>query len=545
MRPSTKYQANLQRKQADGMIGVSDNFHKAAFGQIIKPILKLYVSFDKSLNEGEFFTLDKSQLNGPDLLRFAGSDADTQSWDFYNYVDYSDRLVSLSWERTLQFPYQIQCGMADFTVSNTDGFFTPLNPNSPIGENNLPARPMKLAAGFEYQGNTEVIPQMAGITDGMPVTQSGSKTVDYHAIDFLYQICNQSLKTVINMRNARTDEVIAAILQSYGLAPSQYNLEPGRYRIPFVFFDVGDSIGDALKKLVQSEGGFMWLDEVGVVRFATSAMSANNIDTKAVLGSYHVMSIDTGDLSDIVNHVKITAEIREVQEYQEVYTKSDSTESVSTSLWVVPAGESITVNCSLGDPCYDVVAPTLGRASSVSWFTAITSSGAQVTRNITATGVLSSGSYAVTFTNTNTYDVEIAEMKLWGEPAKVTDVLNYDAYEDVSVEKYGDQILEITDNQFFQTYGQANAYARTLIKQHAEYNRSIKVGIKGDFALQLLDLIEINTGGDYDGIYQILGISYSYSNNRLTTYLTLNGTGIKEGVFTLNVSRLNGEDRIQ
>lgn len=528
------------------MIPVSSSFHSAAFGQIIQPILKLYISFDKKLDEGKFFTLDSSKLNGPDLLKFAASNADTQSWDFYNYSDYSDRLVAISWERSLEFPYQIQCGMADFTVNNSDGFFTPLNPKSSIGEKNLPSRPAKIAAGFAYAGNNEIIPQMSGVTDGMPAMQNGSRTVDYHIVDFLYQICNQSLKTVINMRNARTDEVIAAILQSYGLSATQYNLQPGRYRIPFVFFDVGASIGDALKKLVQSENGFMWLDEMGVVRFATSAASAGATEIVAKLSDYDILSLESSDLSEIINHVKITAELREVQEYQEVYAKTDSTETVSSSLWVVPANDSITISCGLGDPCYDVVVPTLGRASSVSWFTAIRENGTNITSNVSAMGVLSSNSYTVTFTNTNTYPVEIAELKLWGEPAKVYDTLNYDGYDDVSVEKYGDQILEVNDNQFFQTYTQAYTYARTLIKQRGEYNRTIKAEIKGDFSFQLLDLIEIDTSGEeYNGIYQILGISYEYSNNRLITKLTLNGTSIQDGAFTLNLSHLNGEDKIQ
>lgn len=524
------------------MIEVTDNFHKAAFGQIINPIVRLYVSFDKQLNGGGFFTLDESVLDGSDILKFAASDADTQSWDFYDYKDYSDRLVSASWERRLEFPYQIQCAMADFSLSNTDGYFTPLNRNSPIGLNNLPARPMRLSAGFKYPGATEFVPQIAGITDGLPDLNDSSRTVDYHIIDFLYDICNQTLKTVINMRNARTDEVIAAILQSYGLSPAQYHLAPGKFVIPFVFFDVGVSVGDDLKKLVQAENGFMWLDEKGIVRFESAAGVASDTDIKANLSDYHIMSLTPGQLSDVVNHVKINIERREVQEYQEVYTKSASSRGAS-DLWVVSPNDTFTISCSLGEPCYDVVAPTLGKASSVSWFTAVDSHDVPVTSGITATGVLSSKAYIITFTNHHAYPVEISEMKLWGEPAKTYEVLEYDAYDDESVQKYGDKTLEISDNQFFQSYDQANLFARTIIKQHRDYTRVVKAQIKGDFAFQLMDLIRIQTAkGDYNGIYQITGISYQFGNNNLITELTLNGTNIEEGVFTLNYSRLNGED---
>lgn len=525
------------------MIDVSDNFHKAAFGQIIQPIVKIYVSFSKQLEEGDFFTLDQSELDGPDLLKFSGSDADTQGWDFYDYIDYSDRLVAVSWERRLEFPYTVQAGMADFTLGNTDGFFIPLSSKSPIGANNLPSRPMKIAAGFSYLGTTEIVPQLSGVTDGLPDLNNGSKTVDYHAIDFLYQICQSTLTATIVMREARTDLVIAAILQSYGLTPSQYHLDIGNYHIPFVFFDIGDNIGDALKKLIQSENGFMWLDEKGVVRFTTSAAGSDSGDVIANLSDYEIMSITPGTLNNVVNHVKITAEVREVQEWQEVYTKSTSSETVSSSLWVVPAGGDFTISCGLGDPCYDVVAPTLNRATSVSWFTCIDSNGNAVTSGVTATGVLSSKAYTVTFHNTNTFPVEIDEMKLWGEPAKVYDVLDYDAYDDVSVGKYGDQLLEIRDNQFFQTYLQANMFARTTILQHSDYTRVVEVKIKGDFSFQLLDLVKITTtDGEYDDIYRVMGSSYAWDGKVLTTTLTLMGNDVEEGVFTLDLSKLNGDD---
>lgn len=528
------------------MINVSEQFHKLAFGQIISVAMRLSISFGKNLRQGGFFTLDHSQLNGSDLLKFAASNVDTQGWDFYDFYDYSDRLVSCSWERSLDFPYQIQSAMADFTLDNHDGYFTPLNSKSPVGENNLPARPIKLSAGFVGRMSREQVPQFVGITEGLPAINTDGATVSYHAIDFLYNLCNQPLRAAIDMRDARTDEVIAAILESYGLSPTQYKLAKGQFTIPFVFFDIGDSIGDALKKLVQSENGYMWLDEEGTVRFENSSAFAGSTEPVAELSDYDIVSLESGEYSDIINHVKINAELREVQEYQEVYAKSESTDTVSGSLWVVPANDTLTISCSLGDPCYDVVAPTLGRASSVSWFTAFDEHLEPINDGITASGVLSSSAYTITFTNTHAYPVEINEMKLWGEPAKVYDALEYDAYDDESVDKYGDQILEISTNQFFQSYQQANLFARTLIRQRGNYSRIVKAQIKGDFSFQLLDMIKITTGsGVYDGLYHILGMSYQVERGRLTTYLTLNGTSIEEEVFTLNVSRINGEDLIQ
>lgn len=527
------------------MISTDDRFHQAAFGQIISPLVKLYMAFDKQIDMGSFFVLDKSELDGPDLVKAAAIDTPAQNWDFYKYSDFTDRLVSVGWERRLEFPYQVQCGMMDFTLSNTDGYFIPLSPKSSIGELNLPARPFRAYAGF--CNGVDMIPQMVGLTQGLPDLNTNSHTVDYHGVDFLYDICNQPLTSVIDMRDVTADQVIAAILEDYGLAPGQYSLAKGRYNIPFVFFDIGESAGTALKQLVQSENGFLWLDEKGIVRFETSGSINSDTDIVAKFSDYHIMSITPARFDNIVNRVRITAEVREVQEWQEVYAKSESVETVSTSLWVVPANSSIEVKCNLSDPCYDVRAPQLGRASDVSWFTAIDQSLAEVSSGITATGVLSSNTFTITFTNNHAYPVEINEMKLWGEPAKVYDVLDYDAYDDESVEKYGEQLLEITDNQFFQTYQQADQYARSVISQRKDYDRTVEMQVKGDFALQLMDLIEIETeGGDYDGIYRVEGIEYSWDGSNLITNLTLTGgKEIKVGEFTLNISKLNGEDLIQ
>ncbi len=546
MRHGGKCSCYFQGKQADAMITVSPSFHEKAFGQVINPIVMLYLSFEKQLNLGSFFRLDQSQLNGPDILMGSDEDVPAQNWNFYNYTDFSDRLVEIEWSRSLEFPYQIQCGMMDFTLENTDGYFIPLNPLSTIGEYNLPSRPVKLYA--TYNKAPEVISQFVGLTQGLPDVQEGSKTVDYHAVDFLYDICNQSLSTFIAMRDVTTDKVIAKILEAYGLSPQQYQLATGRYKIPFVSFDIGEDAGTALKKLVQSEGGFMWLDEKGIVRFETSASINSDTDIVANLTDYDIISLEASGESDIINHVQITADIREVQEWQEVYSKSNSsTDRNFSSLWTVPAHGTLEVRCGLSDPCYDVVAPTLGKSSSVSWFTAQDSSLNEIKTGVTARGVLSTNAYTVTFTNTLGYSVEITEMKLWGEPAKVVNQLYYDAYDDESVEKYGDHLLEITDNAFFQTLYQADHYGRTIISNKKDYGRVITATIKGDFSFQLMDMIEITTSSQqYDGVYRIQSIHYTFSaNSGLVTELSLIGASIQQGAFTLNISQLNSEDLIQ
>lgn len=479
----------------------------------------------------DYFTLDRSVLNGIDRLDSSDNNP-IQLWDTYSYYDFSDRIISASIERSIEFPYGTQCAMADVTLNNFDRYFDPANSISPIAENNLPSRPLKLFAG--YRGET-VVPQFVGLTQQMPV-MNGNGTVSYHAVDFLSEIASQTLNSTIAMRNARTDQVLAKIVEQFGVTPLQYNFEAGTNVIPFVFFDKGENAGEAIQKLIQAEGGKFWLDEMGILRFARR----NSTNTEAVMtmSEYDVISVEPSGISDIINRVKISCELREVQEYQTVYSKNSTGDSTS-NLWVIGAGQSIVRECRLEDPCYDIVNPTLGKNSAVSYFTAKNSAQQEITSGITAVGELSTNSYTITFTNANLFSVEIDEVQLWGEPAKVYDVLDYDAYEDESVEKYGEQVLEITDNKFFQSFNQAQAYAVYLLNDRAKYNSTIKLQVKGDFSLQLGDAFELQ--GDYAGSYRIDAITWSISNDSFV--YTIKAHRFEPvNYFVLDQSILDGDD---
>ena len=511
------------------MITVSDEFHRLARGQVIKANVLPYISFDKLfLGGAKFFTLNDSVLNGIDLL--ATRETSTlQIWDLYQYQDFSDRLVRLSLSRSVEFPYTVQIAQADITFDNHDGYFTP-GSGSAIDQYNLPGRPVRIYGGYEGEG---AIPQLVGMTSDMPDINQGSRTADYHVDDFLQQICDSSLREVVDMRNVRTDQVLSAIVQQFGLSQTQYNFEAGANTIPFVFFDIGQNAGEAIRKLVQAEGGRFWLDELGILRF--QARGSFNETTVMQFDDYSIIDVRPSDNSNMVNHVKITADIREVQAYQVVYNKS----SGSSTLWTVTPNFSNTISCSLQDPCYDVQNPTLGRSSSVSWFTCADSNGNEVTTGVTATSVLTSNALIVTFTNTNNFVVEITDLQLYGEPAMVTNVLNYEAYDQDSIDAYGDHLLEITDNQFFQTDEQADLYARWLLYERANYHPILDVDVKGDFSLMLGDIVALS--GEFAGTYIVHGISYEYGPGYLTTTLKLNQYNAPN-YFTLNSSVLDGTD---
>src|SRR5690606_38037671 len=93
-----------------------------------------------------FFTLDQSQLNGIDILAPTG-DNPIQAWDYYKYADFTERLVYVNIQRSLEFPYSVVSAIADFQLNNYDKYITP-NSSSPISSYILPKRPVRLLQGF-------------------------------------------------------------------------------------------------------------------------------------------------------------------------------------------------------------------------------------------------------------------------------------------------------------------------------------------------------------------------------------------------------------
>ena len=129
------------------MQSVSSTFHQLAQGGIRPHKWELLVSFDKQFDDTiEYFILDSSQLDGADLLKPV-DDNPLQYWDYYSYRPYRDRLQSMSWSSSLDFPHSVQSSMADILLNNYDNYFT-ANTTSPIAQYILPGRPVKILAGY-------------------------------------------------------------------------------------------------------------------------------------------------------------------------------------------------------------------------------------------------------------------------------------------------------------------------------------------------------------------------------------------------------------
>lgn len=514
------------------MQSVSSQFNERANGDIRLVSWGADISFDKTSDPGlTWFTLDQSVLDGGDILGISG-DEPFLPWNYFAYQNFTERLTYVSVDRSLEFPYSVVSALADFQLNNYDHYFTP-NGSSPIAAYILPKRPVRLLQGF---GST-VLPQFVGLTEGMPEIDRETGVSTFTAMDFLTWIYDMPIRNTIAMQNVTTDEVLANIFEQFGLASSQYDLAKGRNKIPFLFFErEQQTAGDIIRPLMQAEMGMLWLDEQGIIRFRPRLEQPS--EPVYYFDHDSIVRLETSEDDEIINHVVINTDVREVQEYQTVYSKTSS----DTSLHVVPAGGTYVFPAQLTDPNLTIEDPTFGQNSSVSWFTAALPNGTAVVSGVSVVSTeLKTNTFDITFSNSNGFAVNINQLSLWGQPGRQISLepTIYDAWDDVSVEKYEEKIHSI-DNNFIQSVDQAESLALTLLDEYAEYNGIITLEVKGNPALQLSDIIDV-AYDEFSGEYRIIGVTNKTQDAKFTQILRCKKYTPKHW-FTLDQSVLDGTD---
>lgn len=463
--------------------------------------------------------------------------------------DLSTRATAISVSRSLEFPYNVQSAIADVSLDNHDGYFTFAGLNiSPIADYILPNRPIQIRFGF--QGSTTV-PNFTGYTEAMPEFDGEHDSVaKFTALDKLAQISDKHLPNMVMLRDVRTDEVIQAIFTQLGLSSSDYNLGVGVNVIPFVYFDADKSVGNALKELVQAENGRLWLDEEGVIQFEPRSTNVFHKPVVMEFNKTNTISISPSRAGGITNQVEITAEIRRIENTQQVFfTTNDRgySSSASQDNFRVPANGQATFWLSFDDPVWTATAPTLNGRSNSSRFTAVNLSGGAVNSGVSATGTLFATTYKLVVTNTNSSPISLKSISIWGKPAKLIggQAVEYTAFDDTSVEKFGTKSLQITENKCFGSVENIKQYAQNVLEKYADYSKQITLKVKGDPSLQLGDVVLVSID-DFEGHYEVSGITNSITssdNVALETELTLQYAYAADiRPFVLDKSTLNGTD---
>lgn len=515
------------------MIGASDKFHKA-FGLGVTPLdWAGKISFNKKRRQDvSWFILGQSQLDGGDLLATLEQNP-TQIWDAYEYQDISERLLEVEIDRSVNFPHNVQASVADITLDNHDGFWE--FDGEGAGENAnfiLPKRPLRLYMGAKNAGR---VPVFVGVTQKIPQYDKGG-TATWAALDFLSEIAESDLRNTFKMRDVTTDQVIAKILEQYGMDKSQYSLQKGANTIPFVFFEKGANAGNILKKLVQAENGALWLDEQGIIRFETRSGIIGRKPVM-VLSDKNIIESEFSQSDKIINRVRIKSQIRKVQPFQPVFSIENQADAED---WQIKAGGKNAVWLKFDDPVESVRDLVLNGEKTGSNFTAKNLSGVAVNDRVSVKLEMFHNSAKVTFINQNMTPVYIASLELWGEPAKVVDEIDYEAKNPESIERFGDNPLEITDNHFFGSYANCRNFARDVLNKMSDFSPTVELDIIGNPALQIGDIVSIE--GEKSGDYIVTGITVSMGVNKGMTMRIRGRRHHTVEPFTLDKSILDGKD---
>lgn len=205
-----------------------------------------------------------------------------------------------------------------------------------------------------------------------------------------------------------------------------------------------------------------------------------------------------------------------------------------------PASSTGQYIIKLNDPLGGYSEPRLGFLSGDSWFTAQTKGGTDVVTNISVThSILSVNTLTLTFTNTNSFDVYMNAIEVYGQPARIVDTLNYEAYDQGSINQYGEHLLKI-ENDMFGSESNCESFAYTTIDAYSQFDSIIEISVKGNPALQLGDIIWVDTK-KIAGQFQIIKISNSISPSGVTQVLKAKRYNPRHW-FTLDKSLLNGQD---
>jgi hypothetical protein len=504
-------------------------FSQKANGAMRKITHRALMSFPRQyLPSVTFFTIGVSTIGGSDIIKGVGDVV--AEWDKYQYDDYSYRIKSIEVTRQEENFNSTTLAQADVVMENHDNYFTP-NRGSVIDEFILPYRPIKLAGGF----GQEAVPQFVGLTEKMPTVEEKSKTISFHAIDFMYSLFNRPLDQAVMYQDMRTDQILAALLVAFGISPTQYNFDMGYNIIAFAFFDKGAKFGDVVKKLMQAEMGRFFMDEEGVIRFK----NRQNYSSTPVwfFNETNIIDIQTSKQDDIINVVEIKANVREVQANQKFWELQSAIR--------VPANSTLTLWADFEDPVTTVDDPVYITSATTSLFTTNTaedSSGSAVTTNFTLSDSTQfSKSFQMDFTNTNSFDVFITTLELFARPAKIVKELYIREEDSASVAKFDERVLTI-ENEFFNDDGEATSKAKIILDDEADYANTYVLTVKGNPALQVGDAVSVSVFGSAD-TFVIKKFVNRWEAGKFSQILTVKKKTFRT-FFTVGISTIGGVDVI-
>jgi len=519
---------------------VSSRFTQLTDGPMRPISFRVLMAFNKTYDAGiDFFTIGTSTIGGDDILK--GTSNTIQEWDKYVYEDYSDRVLSIEWEREAEPPTSaITLATASLILDNHDDLFTPSNTASPLYGSILPKRPIRINAGF----GGETIPQFIGMTDGKPEINEKNKTAKFTCIDFLKFMMDQPLDEELMYIDMRTDEIIQALLEGAGVTTAQMDLDTGSVIIPFAYFAKGSKRGDALAEIAEAELGNISMSESGRATFQNRQNWSDNTSSWT-FNKQNTLERKAASASEIINVVEVYSQARAVMAKQKLWESSGAIE--------IPANSSIDVFpdfrddygalpvTTMDDPVY------IGSASTSLYATNEFEDGSGAARNtdvsLTSSDLFST-SAKLTFENTADVSVFLTQLEIFATPAKVQNDIYVRVEDAASVgsrDGYEENVKEIKNN-YIQDSTAATTIGRIITEDRGQDDDQYDLLVKAVPQLQISDVITWDEPDNTD----------DYFVTRISS--TINTSGFRQTIrtskrtiniyFRIGISTIGGSDKI-
>lgn len=471
------------------MQNVSAAFTAEERDEVRSILANLQVSWKKDSILGNVtFTIGVSSIGGNDVIGI--NPGAIGSPGNYKYFDESEKLLSLAYERSLSIPLGgLSMAMAEARLNNTSGRYTPryMGGSSELFTSAmLPRRPMIINAGFEVDGQSNLLPQFAGITTESPYLNSRGKYISLKGMDYINFLHNRFVDNTEMYTGQTTDTLIERLLLDQGLSTSQYELDTGINTIPFALFERGQKLAQVIGDLVEAEGGYFYQDEEGIFRFENRQHWDNSPHTSVqrILLTGQVIDAEAPTDDHIVNVVEIKSKEYKKQPAQIIFRLNpfNSIElagSTTTELFI-----------EFEDPALSIVTPT--STGSESYFVANSSedgSGSDLSSSVTVTRIDRFTKTAkLIFTNASASTAYITSLVITGRVAKTVADIYTRAENSSSVTAYEERPVTI-ENQFIQNQSWAESYAQLIVESFGEIEDLQTITIRAVPELQLGDLI--------------------------------------------------------
>jgi len=489
---------------------VTGEFEELSRKDVRKPIVGLNVAWTRTKDESiDFGVVGTSLVGSGDIVQ--GELGVITNADLFEYFDESERVISVSTDKERVEPLGgVSYSRATGTLDNKDNRFTPLV-NPTIGFDINRNRPVKMFLGFENTDNSLLkIPTIYGITKDIEENQK-SGTIKLQMFDYISIVDNFELSNQVFV-NKRTDEIIESILIEMGFVEEQFDLNVGQNTIGFAWIQKGAKAGEIIRKLVQSEGGEFFQNELGDILFRTY----KNIDfTDLVeISTEDVIAEENNYSSNTYNRIEIKAKPRIVLDEEVVYESSNSIE--------VATGVS-SFFITLDNPLYTLSSP----ASGTNWVanSARDGSGSNVTAGVAVTYTNFVDTVKVNVNNTSGNVAYLTTLTIEGEPAVVEKIIEEVVEDATSQEEYGVLLLTI-ENDFITDSAWARTYAEDLLERFSPTRKELSLTIPARPQIMIGDRLNYlktnsvwNFANPFYGFFGVFGaLEEAYLNYRYLFY---------------------------